>query len=60
MPDQSDTTATSPSARSTTCGDCIMLAECSYEFGAHPDDRVCTGFREPLRVRATGGDDGTV
>jgi hypothetical protein len=38
----------------TTCGDCIMLAECSYEFGAHPDDPVCTGFREPLRT--TGPD----
>lgn len=31
------------------CRDCIKLSECSYEFGAHPDDQACTGFREPLR-----------
>lgn len=34
----------------TTCGDCIKLSECAYEFGAQADDPVCTGFREPLRV----------
>jgi hypothetical protein len=34
----------------TTCGQCIQLSECAYEFGAKEDDPVCTGFREPLRV----------
>lgn len=32
------------------CADCIKLSECAYEFGAHPDDKACTGFREPLRA----------
>lgn len=36
--------------RRTTCGDCVKLAECTWEFGAQPDDPVCTGFREPLRA----------
>lgn len=33
----------------TTCGDCIQLDVCAYEFDAKATDPVCTGFREPLR-----------
>lgn len=36
--------------RRTTCGDCVKLSECTWEFGAQSDDPVCTGFREPLRA----------
>lgn len=35
----------------TTCGDCIKIGECAYEFGAQSSDPVCTGFREPLRTQ---------
>lgn len=38
-----------------TCGDCVKLPECTYEFGAQADDPVCTGFREPLRTPSTTG-----
>jgi hypothetical protein len=43
-----------PLETNRTCGGCVNLSECAYEFGAHRDDPVCTGYRWPLAVEVNG------
>jgi hypothetical protein len=45
---------THPLETNRTCGSCINLAKCAYNFGANADDPVCTGFRWPLAIEVNG------
>lgn len=45
---------THPLETNRTCGGCINLTECAYEFGATADKLVCTGYRWPLAVEVNG------